>query len=131
MNLACRSCRFEGMLDVLIGSQADSQPETQHVIYQADTCPCCLEPMVLANSVPFDCGHFACVACVTSSLGMLKLAPASQLNAGEQPSSLDGVAQPLRCYHLGEGCPGVLYYQETLMVLDRLRSTGTSSDDVG
>ncbi len=104
-----------------------SQPQTEHVVHQADTCPCCLGPVIPADTVPFDCGHFACVACVTANLDQLKRAPARHLNATEQPNSLDSIAQPVRCY-LGEGCPGVLYYQETLLVLDRLRSTGTASD---
>ncbi len=74
------------------------------------TCPSCLDDSdAAAIMVAFDCGHAACLSCVTRSLGILRDSP-------------HHTARPLACF-LGRtlGCNGVLCCAQTRAVLRRIR----------
>ena len=78
-------------------------------------CPACFEALdATERIVSFDCGHKACLACVTEGLRVLR--SSSPAAGSENPCT----TQPLACF-LGRGsCQGVLFHSETRAVLRRI-----------
>jgi hypothetical protein len=85
----------------------------------SDECPACLEAFDTSNNtVSFDCGHAACLHCVTAGLRVHKSSIAA-----EKPWTV----QPLACF-LGRGsCKGALFYSQTRAVLRRILPPGPAA----
>lgn len=93
--------------------QADGTPSL--------ACPACLEEFGTSVSmVAFDCGHAACLSCVTHNLRMLR----DSSNHAAQP-----LAQPLACFLGRDRCKGVLFCAETRAVLGRIQLHARSAGD--
>jgi hypothetical protein len=74
-------------------------------------CPGCFDEFgTPANMVEFDCGHTACLACVTNSLLVLR-------------DSSSHIGQPLPCFLGRDSCNGVLFCVQTRSVLRRIQTT--------
>jgi hypothetical protein len=68
--------------------------------------------------VTFDCGHGACLSCVTSSLSVLR--QSSSDTASGRPTQAP-IMRPLPCYFGPGSCDGVLFCAQTRAVLRRIQ----------
>ena len=80
-------------------------------------CPGCLEESGTSDTmVAFDCGHAACLSCVTHSLRILRDSPDS-----------NHTVQPLACFLGKDSCNGVLFCAQTRAVLRRISRPAAST----
>jgi hypothetical protein len=93
-----------------MSEKCKSQAAPSHV------CPACWEAFDTPDkTVSFDCGHVACLSCVTEGLRVLR----KSSNAGS-PGSAPTV-QPLACFLSPDSCNGVLFWAQTRAVLRRIQ----------